>query len=103
RKDLARLIASSDATVSPTLHDGTPNSLLEAMACGCVPVAGDLDSVREWITHAQNGLLCDVTSPASIASAVIRVLNDANFRERARVINRKLIEARAERDRVMVR
>lgn len=28
--------------VSPSIHDGTPNSLLEAMACGCFPVAGDL-------------------------------------------------------------
>ncbi len=29
--------------VSPSVHDGTPNTLLEGMACGCFPVAGDLE------------------------------------------------------------
>ena len=50
-----------------SIHDGTPNSLLEGMACGCFPVAGDLESIREWITHGQNGLLVDPNDPQSIA------------------------------------
>jgi glycosyltransferase involved in cell wall biosynthesis len=29
--------------------------ILEAMACGCFPVAGDLESIREWIKHGENG------------------------------------------------
>ena len=35
------------------MHDGTPNTLLEGMACGCLPVAGDLDSIREWLKPGQ--------------------------------------------------
>ncbi len=29
--------------VSPSTHDGTPNTLLEGMACGCFPIAGDIN------------------------------------------------------------
>ena len=39
--DMAALFRSAQVLVSPTTHDGTPNSLLEGMACGCFPVAGD--------------------------------------------------------------
>ena len=44
-------------TITVSQHDGTPNSLLEAMTIGCFPVAGDIESLREWITPGVNGLL----------------------------------------------
>ena len=34
-------------------------SMVEAMACGAVVVASDQKCVREYITHGQNGFLCD--------------------------------------------
>ena len=43
RPQMAELFRRSRCAVSPSMHDGTPNTLLEAMACGCVPVAGDLE------------------------------------------------------------
>jgi hypothetical protein len=46
---MAALFRAAHVSVSPSVHDGTPNTLLEAMACGCLPVAGDLESIREWI------------------------------------------------------
>ncbi|MBG0788213.1 MAG: glycosyltransferase family 4 protein, partial [Anaerolineaceae bacterium] len=38
QKQLFALFKCSQIFVSPSSHDGTPNSLLEAMACGCYPV-----------------------------------------------------------------
>ena len=64
RPQMAELFRRSRLAVSPSTHDGTPNTLLEAMACGCLPVAGDLESLREWITPGQNGLLVDPNDPA---------------------------------------
>jgi glycosyltransferase involved in cell wall biosynthesis len=64
-KKWADVFRGAQIVVSPSIHDGTPNSLLEAMACGCFPVAGDLESIREWITHGQNGLLFDANDAAS--------------------------------------
>jgi glycosyltransferase involved in cell wall biosynthesis len=88
-------------TVSPSDHDGTPNTLLEAMACGSFPVAGSIESVREWITHESNGLLCDQTSPESIATQILRAIEDPHLRERASVENAKIIADRAEKGAVI--
>jgi glycosyltransferase involved in cell wall biosynthesis len=82
--------------VSPSIHDGTPNSLLEGMACGCFPIVGDLESIREWITHGQNGLLVDPNQPQSIADAILLALEREDLRREAAGLNAKIISARAE-------
>ena len=82
--------------VSPAIHDGTPNSLLEALACGCFPIAGDLESIREWIQPEVNGLLVDPGDPAALAAAILRGLNDPALRQRAAQANAKIIAERAE-------
>lgn len=101
REDLGRLFAASEVMVSASSHDGTPNSLIEAMACGCLPVVGGVESIKEWITHGQNGLFCDEGSPQSLAAGLIRALKDEELRRQAAHINRGLIQAKAERSKVM--
>lgn len=82
--------------VSPSVHDGTPNTLLEGLACGCFPVAGDLESIREWITPNENGLLFDAADPRSLADTIIEGIENKNLREKAAGLNREIIAARAE-------
>jgi glycosyltransferase involved in cell wall biosynthesis len=101
--EMANLFRASDITVSPSQHDGTPNSLLEAMACGCFPVAGNIESVREWITDGENGLLCDPTDKESIARAILRALEDRQLRDKARAYNLSLVTERAEYENVMTK
>jgi len=90
------IFRSAAVVVSPSVHDGTPNSLLEAMACGCFPVAGDLESLREWITPGRNGFLINPASPEELASAVIKSLSDAELRQRAALKNKHIIAGRAD-------
>ncbi|HET7011542.1 MAG TPA: glycosyltransferase family 4 protein [Anaerolineales bacterium] len=94
---MADLFRAAWVSVSPSVHDGTPNTLLEAMACGCLPIAGDLESIREWIVDGENGLLVDPTDPAHVARSILRSLREADFREEAGRRNRAIIEARADR------
>jgi len=94
-QEMANLFRSAQIAVSPSTHDGTPNTLLEAMACGCFPIAGDLDSIREWITSEENGLLVDPTDPQSISKAIIRVIKNENLRKKASIINHKVIQKKA--------
>ncbi|HUF38892.1 MAG TPA: glycosyltransferase family 4 protein [Anaerolineales bacterium] len=101
--ELAALFRRAAVILSPTTHDGTPNSLLEALACGCFPIAGDLESIREWITPGLNGLLVDPRSPVSIASAILECLGDPVIRSRARLHNLKMISERALYGNVMPR
>ena len=90
------LFLRSQATISLTVHDGTPNTLIEAMACGCLPVAGDVEALREWITPGVNGLLVDPENPQSLADALVLVLNNPPLREHAAEINLDLVTRRAE-------
>lgn len=103
REELANLFRLAEISVSPSTHDGTPNTLLEAMASGCFPVAGDIESVREWIDHGLNGLLCDPASAESIAGALIKAVNDRSLLERAARENVRLVSERADYGQVMAR
>jgi glycosyltransferase involved in cell wall biosynthesis len=93
---LADAFRSAQVLVSPTTHDGTPNSLLEGMACGCFPVAGDLESIREWITPGVNGLLIDPADPQALADAILRALDDPSLRAQAASRNAEILAARAD-------
>lgn len=93
---MADVFRRAQIVASPSIHDGTPNSLLEGIACGCFPVAGDLESIREWITPNENGLLFDSNDSQSIANAICTAIENKTLRENAAELNRKMISARAE-------
>ncbi|HLE91252.1 MAG TPA: glycosyltransferase family 4 protein [Anaerolineales bacterium] len=93
---MAEVFRCAQIVASPSIHDGTPNTLLEGIACGCFPVAGDLESIREWITPDENGLLFDSNNPQSISDAIVSALENKNLREKAAGLNQKIIAARAE-------
>ena len=94
--EMANVFRRAQIVVSPSIHDGTPNTLLEGIACGCFPVAGDLESIREWITPNENGVLFDSTNPQSIADAIITAIENKNLRNKAAGLNREIISTRAE-------
>jgi len=100
---LADSYHSAQVMVSPSTHDGTPNSLLEAMACSAFPICGDLESIREWIIHGENGLLVDATNPQGLADAIVWALKDSAMRKRAAKINAQIIAERADYDTNMKR
>ena len=101
--DMAAAFRRALVAVSPSTHDGTPNTLLEAMACGCTPVAGDLESIREWIDDGVNGLLTDPQSPGRLAQSIVQAMANPDLRSRAAEHNRRLIAERAEYSAVMAR
>ena len=94
--EMAEVYRRAAALVSPSTHDGTPNTLLEGMACGCTPVAGDLESIREWVTDGENGLLTDATDPHRLAESIVRALKSKDLREQAAGLNAKRIAEGAE-------
>jgi glycosyltransferase involved in cell wall biosynthesis len=101
QEEMASIFRHAQVAVSPSEHDGTPNTLLETMACGCFPLAGDLESIREWIEDGVNGLLIDPGQPTSLAKAVLRALDDQELRRKAASQNVKMIKDRASYEKVM--
>jgi glycosyltransferase involved in cell wall biosynthesis len=94
--ELWSLMKASQLYVSPSSHDGTPNSLLEAMACGCFPVVGAIESLREWIIDGENGLLVDPHDPKALAAAICRALEAKELRQRAADQNLALVKKQAD-------
>jgi glycosyltransferase involved in cell wall biosynthesis len=90
------LFQRAEVLVSISQHDGTPNSVLEGMACGCFPIAGDIESLREWITPGANGLLVDPGDSSAAAQAILQALSDTDLRCRAAEVNHEIIKERAE-------
>lgn len=96
QSELWGLYQQSKVFVSPSSHDGTPNTFLEAIACGCFPVVGQIESLAEWIDSGVNGLLIDPEDPEALASAILQALDSHKLRESAAVRNREIINTRAE-------
>lgn len=95
------LLKKAQVFVSPSVHDGTPNSLLEAMACRCFPVVGNIESMREWITNGVNGLLVDAADETALAGAIVRALNEPALQSQAAQVNTALVAERADYTRNM--
>ena len=80
--DLPAYYSLIDVFVQPSLHDGMPNALLEAMACEkpviATPVGGILDVVKD----GENGILVPANDGEALANAIHEVLNNAEFRSR---------------------
>ncbi len=83
-------------SVSPSEHDGTPNTFLESIACGCFPIVGDIESMREWIEAGKNGLLLDPGNPQEWAQAIVRAIRDDGLRSIAKDMNERLINDKAD-------
>lgn len=101
REQMADYFRLAQIAVSPSLHDGTPNTLLESMACGCFPVAGDIESIREWLEPGLNALLFDPNDVEAQARALLQAIDNQPLRHRAQHHNQKLVAERAEYQTVM--
>ena len=50
-------LALCDVYLQPSLWDGMPNALLEAMAAGCAVIGSDAGGIPELITHGVDGIV----------------------------------------------
>lgn len=71
--EIAKHLRRADVYVSTSLSDSTSVSLLEAMACGVLPVVTDIPANREWIEEGKNGFLVPADSPAQLADAIVEI------------------------------
>jgi glycosyltransferase involved in cell wall biosynthesis len=74
RKDIIDLMSAADIFVFPSLNEGLPLALLEAMAMGKVCVASDIPAIREIIRDGENGSLVKKEDAVSLENALLRIL-----------------------------
>ena len=71
----------STIVILPSLTEGLPNVILEALTLGCAIVATRVGGTPELISHMHNGLLVEPSNPSSIAKAIMQLLDDSELRE----------------------
>ena len=69
-----KIIASCRFYVLPSYREGTPRSVLEAMATGRPIITTDTPGCRETVIHGKNGLLVSPQNSESLANAMIQLL-----------------------------
>jgi glycosyltransferase involved in cell wall biosynthesis len=80
RQDLPRVYADLDVVTMTSLNEGTPVSLIEAMACGRAIVATDVGGVRDILDEEETGLLVQSGDTAGFAGKVASLLRDEHKR-----------------------
>ena len=82
RDDIPELLAASDAFVCPSLYEGLPSALLEAMEAGLPVIAIRVGGIPEAITDNETGLLIEPKDSRALTEAIVRIMKDTELRKR---------------------
>jgi len=95
--EILKLLGASRVMLAPSLVDGMPNSLYEAMALGAAPVVSPLDEIVCLVNDGRNALFARNLYPAEIAQAITRLLDDDALATAIAAENLKLVNDLADR------
>jgi glycosyltransferase involved in cell wall biosynthesis len=93
-KDVRPHLARAYALLLPSYREGTPRSVLEAMAIGRPIVTSDAPGCRETVVDGENGFLVPVGDGAAVARAIEKLLADPALARRMGKRSREMVEAR---------
>ena len=77
--ELPNILNQHEVFILPSLYEGMPKTLLEAMACGLPVIGTDVGGIREIVEHGRNGLLCG-TDPKSIRETIQVLTNNEKLK-----------------------
>ncbi len=79
RDDIPELLNACDIFVLPSLLEGLPLSVLEAMSASRPVIATDIDGIKEIITDRENGILVPTADPNALAESIKLLLSDKSL------------------------
>ncbi len=79
REELLKVYRRADCLVNPSIGEGLPNVVLEAMACGLPVIASRVAGNDTLVKHRENGLLFDVGRPAELGECLATLATDAKL------------------------
>jgi glycosyltransferase involved in cell wall biosynthesis/protein-tyrosine-phosphatase len=94
RADVYDIVSAMDVFVLPSLHEGIPMALLEAMALNRPVVATDVGGVPEVLEHRVTGLLVSPGDPRGLADACLNLLANPAWAGRLGQQARHAVESR---------
>ena len=99
-RTLPGILNSASVFILPSLYEGHPKALLEAMACGLPVIGTNVPGIRKLIDHRKTGYLCGKSSD-EIRGAVEQVVGDGELRARMGQNARKFVEENFSLDRIV--
>jgi N,N'-diacetylbacillosaminyl-diphospho-undecaprenol alpha-1,3-N-acetylgalactosaminyltransferase len=102
RQDIREILAATDVYALPSYREGTPRTVLEAMAMGKPVITTDAPGCRQTVEDGVTGLLVPVGDHAAVAAALERLIGDEQLRRRMGAAGRERA-ARIFSDEVVVR
>lgn len=90
--DVSGLLATMDLFAFSSRTEGSPNSLLEAMAAGLPVVASDIPGIREAVPPATLNWLLPASDADAMASAILRLLSDELLSRELGAANRAWVQ-----------
>ena len=91
------LMSRARVMLAPSLIDGTPNTMFEAMACGALPVVSPLETIRGVVAEGENVLFARNLDPEEIAAALVTAMTDDGLVARCAAANLELVRRVADR------
>jgi len=82
REDVSELYSIFDVYCLPSLYEGMPITILEAMASGVPIAATDVLGINGLITSGENGILAKSCDNAALAHAIVSILEDNDLAAR---------------------
>ena len=81
-KDVAAVVSAFDLSVFPSLWEGTPLTVFEALAMGKPIVATDADGLLDVLTNDRDALIVPKRNAHALAAAIVRMMDDEGLRAR---------------------
>ncbi len=78
--DLPEVYNSYRYFILPSLYEGMPKTLLEAMACGCICIGTNVEGIKEVISNKVNGFIIDGIDANSINNKITEVVSENDDR-----------------------
>lgn len=91
--DIEEFLVAIDVFVMPSLSEGLPMALLEAMACGKACIASEVGGIPEVLSNPDLGVLVPPAHPSAMAKAILSVIQDESRRVRmGEMAKREILE-----------
>jgi glycosyltransferase involved in cell wall biosynthesis len=81
-RDVARVVSAFDISVFPSLWEGTPLTVFEALAMGKAIIATDADGLVDVLTDERDAIIVPRRNAAALADAIVRLTDDGAARAR---------------------
>ena len=81
-RDVARVVSAFDLSVFPSLWEGTPLTVFEALAMGKPIVATDADGLRDVLAHDRDARIVPRRNAAALAREIIAMMDRPDERRR---------------------